>query len=60
MLRDDALRFANRAEAAGVDVRLTVWPDTPHAHPIFARWLPEAREALAQAGQFIRQVAAPI
>lgn len=60
VLRDDALRFANRAEAAGVDVRLTVWPDTPHAHQIFARWLPEAREALAQAGQFIRQVAAPI
>ena len=58
VLRDDALRFAKRAEAAGVDVRLTVWPNTPHAHQIFARWLPEARDALAQAGQFIRQVTA--
>jgi len=57
VLRDDALRFAKRAEAAGVDVRLTVWPDTPHAHQIFARWLPEARQALNQAGQFIMQVA---
>jgi len=56
VLRDDALRFANRAEAAGVEVRLRVWPDTPHAFQIFARWLPEARDALTQAGQFIAQV----
>jgi monoterpene epsilon-lactone hydrolase len=53
VLRDDALRFAERAREAGVEVRLETWPDTPHAWQIFARWLPEARTALAHACVFI-------
>jgi epsilon-lactone hydrolase len=56
VLRDDALRFARRAEAVGVKVSLKLWPNTPHAHQIFARWLPEARESLADAGRFILDV----
>jgi len=55
VLRDDAVRFAQRARDAGVDVTLELWPNTPHAFQIFARLLPEARSALAQACGFIQQ-----
>jgi monoterpene epsilon-lactone hydrolase len=53
VLRDDALRFAQRAREAGVEVQLETWPDTPHAWQIFAQWLPEARTALGRACVFI-------
>jgi monoterpene epsilon-lactone hydrolase len=55
VLRDDALRFAERARAAGVEVQLETWPDTPHAWQIFVQWLPEARTALGRACAFIKR-----
>jgi len=55
VLRDDALRFAERARAAGVEVQLETWADTPHAWQIFAQWLPEARTALGRACVFIKR-----
>ena len=55
ILRDDALRMAARLEAEGAAVRLGLWPDTPHVVQIFGDWLPEAREARADAAAFVRR-----
>jgi acetyl esterase/lipase len=62
ILRDDTLRMAARLEADGADVRLKLWPDTPHVVQIFGDWLPEAREGRGEAAAFVRerlQTAAP-
>lgn len=45
ILRDDTLRLAERARAAGVDVELIVRDHLPHVWPVFVPLLPEAREA---------------
>jgi acetyl esterase/lipase len=56
ILRDDSLGLAGRLRAAGTDVRVELRAALPHAWPIFAPWLPEAREAVARAGAFLRDV----
>lgn len=55
ILRDDTLRMASRLRAEGVEVRLRLWPDTPHVVQIFGDWLPEAREGRAEAAAFVRE-----
>jgi acetyl esterase/lipase len=55
ILRDDTLRMAARLEADGAAVRLGLWPDTPHVVQIFGDWLPEARDARADAAAFVRR-----
>lgn len=55
LLRDDATRLAERAEAAGVDVTLQVWEDTFHVWQSFADHLPEAQEAVAGIGAYVDQ-----
>ena len=61
MLYGDALRYANKARAAGSDVTLQDWSHMPHVFPIFDDVLPEAREALDHAAAFFREhgVASP-
>jgi acetyl esterase/lipase len=62
ILRDDTLRIAERLRADGGEVRLRLWPDTPHVVQIFGDWLPEARQARTEAAAFVRerlQTAAP-
>jgi acetyl esterase/lipase len=54
ILRDDAVRFADRAEQAGVPVDLSVWPNMPHVWHLFQSLLPEARLALDQAAAFAK------
>lgn len=54
LLRDDSVRFAERARAAGVDVSVRTWPGVPHAWQFLAGFLPEARESLDLAGSFVR------
>ncbi|MFP4275548.1 MAG: alpha/beta hydrolase [Paracoccaceae bacterium] len=56
ILRDDGLRIAERLRGAGGAVEVQAWPDTPHVWQIFDGWIPEARAALRQAGEFIRNV----
>ncbi len=58
-LLDDALRFAARARAAGVDVRLDRWDDMIHVWQAFAPLLPEAGAALERVGAFVRERACP-
>lgn len=52
MLRDEAVRTAHKAHAAGVDVELELWPDTPHAFQV-APFLPESTRALGHIADFV-------
>lgn len=53
VLLDDSVRLAERMKEAGVDVTLRVFPDMPHVFQGLAMFLPEAREAIAEAGRFL-------
>jgi epsilon-lactone hydrolase len=52
ILRDEAVRTARRAHAAGVDVELELWPETPHNFQMIA-FLPEAALAMDQIARFV-------
>lgn len=54
VLCDDALRVVAAAQAAGVEAECRLWPRVPHAFPVFAQLLPEARTALRQSGAFLQ------
>ena len=55
ILIDDARRLKQHLLAAGGQVELLEWANTPHAFPVMARYLPEGRAALDQTARFIRQ-----
>jgi epsilon-lactone hydrolase len=58
ILRDDTLRLAERASAAGVQVQLVVRDRLPHVWPVFVALLPEARDAFATVTAFARKIGA--
>jgi acetyl esterase/lipase len=53
----DAHRLAARARDQGVDVHLELYPADTHDFQVFWSFLPEASDALKQAGRFAREVA---
>jgi len=53
-LLDDATALAARARAAGVDVTLEAWDDMIHVWHCFAPLLPEAEQAIAKVGAYVR------
>lgn len=55
ILLDDATRFAERAEAAGVDLELEVWDEMVHVWHAFADLLPEGRQATERIGAWLRR-----
>lgn len=55
VLFDDAVRLADRARAAGVDVTLEPWDDMIHMWHMFAAILPEGQQAIDRIGKFIRE-----
>jgi acetyl esterase/lipase len=55
ILRDDTLRLAERASAAGVKVELIVRDRLPHVWPVFVTLLPEARDAFVTVTAFARR-----
>jgi acetyl esterase/lipase len=55
ILRDDAVRMAERMREAGCEVALEIWPRMPHVWHGFAPVLPEARQAIARIGVFLRR-----
>ena len=55
VLLDDSTRLAGIAREAGVQVQMDVWDDMIHVWHLFAPILPEGRQALAQAGDFIKK-----
>jgi epsilon-lactone hydrolase len=58
ILRDDTLRLAERASAAGVKVELIVRDRLPHVWPVFVTLLPEARDAFTRVSAFAERVGA--
>jgi acetyl esterase/lipase len=55
ILRDDAERMAQRLRNAGSRAELEIWPRMPHVWHLYARILPEGRQAVARVGDFVRQ-----
>jgi acetyl esterase/lipase len=53
-LLDDATRIAEKLHAAGIDVRLAIWPNMLHVFPLFAPILSEGRDGCLEIGNFIR------
>jgi epsilon-lactone hydrolase len=51
----DSTEFAKKAQAAGVPVKLVVWPDMIHVFQQFAGELPEARAAIASSAKFLQE-----
>lgn len=54
VIRDDAVRVAEKARADGVDATLEVWEGMFHVFQSHEPLLPEAREAIEHIGTFIR------
>jgi acetyl esterase/lipase len=54
LLRDDATRFAAKAQAAGVDVTLHVGEGLFHCYPVCAPLFPEATQAMDAISAFIQ------
>ncbi len=57
MLRDDCIRYVNKARAAGSPVRLQLWSRVVHVWQIFYPDLAEAGQAFAEIDRFLKQVA---
>jgi len=53
VLRDDAVRLAERARAAGVHAECKVWPVVPHVWQMAEGFVPEARRSLDAAAAFL-------
>jgi acetyl esterase/lipase len=51
---DDSTRFAEKAQAAGVDVTLRAWEGMVHCFPLMAPLFPEAKQALDEICEFIQ------
>lgn len=54
ILRAEAIRYAEKAQAAGVYVKLKVWEGMIHAFQLFAGFVPEGKTALKEIGAFFR------
>ncbi len=54
ILLDDSVRLADRMRAAGCEVELEIWPRMPHVWQVWARVMPEARQAIERIGDFVR------
>jgi acetyl esterase/lipase len=56
VLLDDAVRMAEKMQAAGCDIELQVWPRMPHVFQLLATVMPEAQAAVAEIARFARRV----
>lgn len=54
MLRDDGVRVAEKARADGMPVKLEIWPGMFHVFQSHEPLLPEGREAIDHAADFMR------
>ncbi|MDR3664210.1 MAG: alpha/beta hydrolase [Mycobacterium sp.] len=55
VLLDDSTRLAERAQAAGVQVKLEIWPEMIHRWHSYAAVLPEGQQAIEDIGTFLRE-----
>lgn len=51
-LLEDSIRVAQRARQASVKVELEVWPEMFHVWQVFAKILPEGKQAISRLGEF--------
>ena len=54
ILLNDSTRLADKAQAAGVDVQIKIWPGMWHIFPFFAPFVPQAAQAIAEIGEAIK------
>jgi len=54
LMRDDSIRFAEKAKAAGVRITLNVGEGMVHCYPLFAPLFPEATQAMNEICAYIR------
>ena len=54
ILLSDSERIADECVAAGIDVKIEVWPEMWHVFQMFVRKMPEATAAVAKMGQYIQ------
>jgi len=54
-MRDDSIRFAEKAQAAGVDVNLTVAEGMVHCYALMAPMFPEATQAMNEICEYIKK-----
>jgi monoterpene epsilon-lactone hydrolase len=59
ILRDDAVRFTDRARSQDVPIELVLEAQLPHVWPLFVDVLPEARRTLADTAAFLQRVWLP-
>jgi acetyl esterase/lipase len=55
VILDDSTRLAERAQAAGVEVKLKVWEGMWHVFQSLAAMLPEGRESIDELGAFVKR-----
>ena len=53
-LLDDSTRVAERARAAGVDVKLDIFPEMQHVFQTSVGKMPEATDAVERIGQYLK------
>ncbi len=53
ILLSDSTRFAEKLEAAGVDVEIEIWPEMWHVFQLFVGKMPESRRAVEKIGTYI-------
>ena len=53
ILLSDSTRFADKLEAAGVEVELEIWPGMWHVFQLFVGKMPESRVAIGKIGDYI-------
>jgi acetyl esterase/lipase len=58
VLLDDSTRLSDRCRQAGVETELTVWPEAFHVFQMLVELIPEADQAVAEAGSWIASVLA--
>ncbi len=56
LLLSDSTRFSEKAQQAGLDATLQVYPGMWHVWQTFAPYLPEGQSALESSAEFIRRV----
>ncbi len=59
VLRDDAVRMADKLCAANPRSELQIWPLMPHVFQAYAPVMPEARRAIAEIAAFLQRVLDP-
>ena len=55
ILRDDSIRFVDKARKAGTNASIKVWPDMIHVFVAFMGYLPEAEQCIDEMSDFIKK-----